>query len=185
MFGLLTREYVHFVKMHWTLHLCLMHLPGQSNSVLSELYNLWFCVFMYVGFPGGSNGKASACNVGDQGLILGSGRSPGEGNGNSLLELPGKSYGWRRPGVLRSMGSWRAGHDWVTELNWKILFIFSNQEKNLNHWDNNWFLKEVLISEVWAKESGGRNLFPFYFKCFFLIGYFSDLQVKASELLTL
>ena len=52
-------------------------------------------VFMYVGFPGGSNGKASACNVGDQGLILGSGRSPGEGNGNSFLELPGKSYGWR------------------------------------------------------------------------------------------
>ena len=24
-----------------------------------------------------------------------------------------------------------------------------------------------VISEVWAKESGGRNLFPFYFKCFF------------------
>jgi len=78
------------------------------------------------------------------------------------------SWWWTgRPGVLQFMGSRRAGHDWVTELNWKILFIFSNQEKNLNHWDNNWFLKEVLISEVWAKESGGRNLFPFYFKCFF------------------
>ena len=36
------------------------------------------------GFPGGSDGKASACNVGDQGLIPGSGRSPGEGNGNPL-----------------------------------------------------------------------------------------------------
>ena len=34
------------------------------------------------GFPGGSDGKASACNVGDPGLIPGSGRSPGEGNGN-------------------------------------------------------------------------------------------------------
>ena len=36
------------------------------------------------GFPGGSDGKASACNAGDLGLIPGSGRSPGEGNGNPL-----------------------------------------------------------------------------------------------------
>ena len=36
------------------------------------------------GFPGGSDGKASACNVGDPGSIPGSGRSPGEGNGNPL-----------------------------------------------------------------------------------------------------
>ena len=34
--------------------------------------------------PGGSDGKASACNAGDPGLIPGSGRSPGEGNGNPL-----------------------------------------------------------------------------------------------------
>ena len=34
--------------------------------------------------PGGSDGKASACNVGDLGSIPGSGRSPGEGNGNPL-----------------------------------------------------------------------------------------------------
>ena len=37
-----------------------------------------------MGFPGGSEVKASACNVGDLGLIPGSGRSPGEGNGNPL-----------------------------------------------------------------------------------------------------
>ena len=39
---------------------------------------------MCVGFPGGSDGKASACNAGDPGSIPGSGRSPGEGNGNPL-----------------------------------------------------------------------------------------------------
>ena len=38
----------------------------------------------YKGFPGGSDAKESACNVGDQGSILGLGRSPGEGNGYSL-----------------------------------------------------------------------------------------------------
>ena len=37
-----------------------------------------------MGFPGGSEGKASACNAGDPGSIPGSGRSPGEGNGNPL-----------------------------------------------------------------------------------------------------
>ena len=35
-------------------------------------------------FPGGSDGKASAYNVGDLGLIPGPGRSPGVGNGNPL-----------------------------------------------------------------------------------------------------
>ena len=51
------------------------------------------------GFPGGSEVKASACNAGDLGLIPGSGRSPGEGNGNPLqyscLENPmGRGAGW-------------------------------------------------------------------------------------------
>ena len=36
------------------------------------------------GFPGGSEGKESACNVGDCSLIPGMGRSPGERNGNLL-----------------------------------------------------------------------------------------------------
>ena len=36
------------------------------------------------GFPGGSEGKVSAWNAGDLGSIPGSGRPPGEGNGNPL-----------------------------------------------------------------------------------------------------
>ena len=37
-----------------------------------------------MGFPGGSYGKESACHAGELGLILGLGRTPGEGNGNPL-----------------------------------------------------------------------------------------------------
>ena len=37
-----------------------------------------------MGFPDGSDGKESAYNAGDPGLIPGSRRSPGEGNNNSL-----------------------------------------------------------------------------------------------------
>ena len=44
------------------------------------------------GFPGGSDGKESACNAGDPDLIPGSGRSPGEGNGYQLQFLA-----WRIP----------------------------------------------------------------------------------------
>ena len=53
------------------------------------------CLF---NFPGGSDGKASAYNAGDPGSILGSGRSPGEGNGNPLqyscLENPMDGGTW-------------------------------------------------------------------------------------------
>ena len=37
-----------------------------------------------MGFPGGSDGKESACSAGDLGSIPGSGESPGEGNVNPL-----------------------------------------------------------------------------------------------------
>ena len=50
-------------------------------------------------FPGGSDGKASAYSAGDLGLIPGSGRSSGKGNGNPLqyscLENPMDGGAWR------------------------------------------------------------------------------------------
>ena len=51
--------------------------------------------------PGGSDGKVSACNVEDPGLIPGLGRCPGEGNGNpvqySCLGNPMDRGAWRAP----------------------------------------------------------------------------------------
>ena len=58
-----------------------------------------------MGFSGSSDGKASAYNVGDSGLIPGSGRSPGEGNDHPLqyscLKNPMDRGAW----WLQSMGS--------------------------------------------------------------------------------
>ena len=60
------------------------------------------------GFPGGSDGKASAYNVGDLGSIPGSGRYSGEGNGNPLqyscLENPMDGGAWQATvyGVAKS-----------------------------------------------------------------------------------
>ena len=63
-------------------------------------------------FPGGSDGKESACNEGDPGSVPGLGRSPGEGNGNPLqyscLENP---IDRENPGMIQFMGSQRVGHD--------------------------------------------------------------------------
>ena len=41
-------------------------------------------LMIIIDFPGGSDGKASAYNAGDLDSLPGSGRSPGEGNGNPL-----------------------------------------------------------------------------------------------------
>ena len=53
-----------------------------------------------MGFLGGSDGKESACNAGDLGLIPGLGRSPGGGHGNPLSILA-----WRIP---MDRGAWWA-----------------------------------------------------------------------------
>ena len=59
--------------------------------VLVLNFFFFFCKYMHPDllcfaqtFTGGSDGKESACDAGDPGLIPGSGRSPGEGNGYPL-----------------------------------------------------------------------------------------------------
>ena len=58
-----------------------------------------------MGFPGGSDGKESACNAGDLVLIPGSGRSPGEGNANAPpVFLPGELHLQRSLAVYCTWG---------------------------------------------------------------------------------
>ena len=57
------------------------------NTNICITYKYAYIIINYIhfsGFPGGSDGKASACSAGDLGLIPGLGRSPREGNGNPL-----------------------------------------------------------------------------------------------------
>ena len=62
-------------------------------------------------FPGSSDGKEYAYNVGDPGSTSGSGRYPGEGNGNPLQYSCLGNPMDRQPGRLQSMGSQRVRHD--------------------------------------------------------------------------
>ena len=63
-------------------------------------------LFGYI-FPGGSDGKESACNVGDPGSIPGLGRLPGEGNSNPLQDSCLKNP--------MSRGAWQATVHRVTQ----------------------------------------------------------------------
>ena len=76
---------------------------------MREFIGNWkFDLKWILGFPGGSEVKASACNIGDLGSIPGSGRSPGEGNGSPLqyscLENPMDRGAWQATvhGVAKS-----------------------------------------------------------------------------------
>ena len=67
---------------------------------------------MGMGFPGGSGGKEPACIAGDLGLISGSGRYLGEGNGNPL-QYSGESHGQRS---LRGYSPWHCKELDMTEV---------------------------------------------------------------------
>ena len=81
-----------------------------AGSVFILITLMWSC--QKLGFPGGSDGKETAYNVRDLGLIPGSGKTPREGNGYPLL--PGGSDGKASvynvgdlgsiPGLGRSLG---------------------------------------------------------------------------------
>ena len=84
--------------------------PGGSNEYLNKIpkeYLRRWPLYIYVIFPGGSICKETAYNAGYLSSIPGSGRSPGEGNGNTLqyssLENP------------RDRGSWWASAHGVTK----------------------------------------------------------------------
>ena len=65
----------------------------------------WDNPLTILGFPCGSDGKESACNAGDMGLIHGSGRSPGEGNGHHSSILAQRILWTEDPGGLQFMES--------------------------------------------------------------------------------
>ena len=109
-------ELVTWSLSHWTTMDAPCPGPGDGEFSVSLMGqgvpNTWsnilggsVCVFLDLltsewGFPGGSDGKESACNAGDLGSILGSGRSPGEGSGYPL------QYSCLRNPMDR--GAWRA-----------------------------------------------------------------------------
>ena len=95
---------------------------------------------MFLGFPGGSAGKESACNAGDLGSIPGLGRFPWR-----TERLPTPVF-WLGEFHGQSMGSQRVRHDWAT-------FTFTNLSAM------------SLIHRPWESVRGWvENVFPLCYK---------------------
>ena len=123
-----------------------------------------FIYFLYYwGFPGGSDGKASAYNAGDLGWIPGSGISPGEGNGNPLqysnLENPMDGGAW----WATVHGVARVGHDWVTSLHFiHYIHIYKLTSTNIEY-----SLHSQLFSRTRAQGHSSCQYFLYDFWCLF------------------
>ena len=99
----------------------------------------------YMDFPGGSEGKESACNTGDPGSIPVSGRSPGEGHGNTLqyffLGNPMDRGAWG----LQSIVSQRIGYDWVADKAYILMTKKKNKTQSLSR------CFDVGLSQYWKE----------------------------------
>ena len=125
----------------WQTHDKLLNFISDHEMLIRAM------VYSVLGFPGGSEVKASACNAGDLGSIPGSGRSPGEGNGNPLqyscLENPMGGGAWWATvhGVAKSRT--RLSDFTFTSLNW--VFAYSSEKKFFFVF----FFLLLLYSKIW------------------------------------
>ena len=89
-----------------------------------------------MGFPGGSEVKASVCNAGDLGSIPGSGRSPGGGNGNPLqyscLENPMDGGAWWA--TVHGVGKRRTRLSQLSDL--PLIYLHDYNNVNIKYCDN-------------------------------------------------
>ena len=134
-------------------------------------------------FPGGSEGKQSACNAGGLGSIPGLGRSSGEGRATHSSILAWRSPWTEEPGRLQSLGSQRVRHNWETfthySLEWQRLwgmrnaglkYLSGHQGNSVVHLA---YLSREQISNDWMGIPGSRpGPFPrrFFLKKIFTQG---------------
>ena len=74
------------VREHRSVRLSLMDTCLSIFSLPRNCRVESFPLVGFLGLPGGSDGTESACNAGDPGSIPGSGRSPGQGNGDPFQD---------------------------------------------------------------------------------------------------
>ena len=111
--------------------MCVCVLVTQSCLTLCDPMN-----YSHQGFPGGSDGKESACNAGDPGLIPGAGRSLGRNTGRSKwlpVFLPGEFH---RQRSLLGYSPWDHKElDTIEQLTLEqLIIILLNYTKRTNVW---------------------------------------------------
>ena len=144
------------------------------ESSMGREYQSWrtkvlkaYCV---INFPGGSGGKASAYNAGDLGSIPGSGRSPGEGNGNPLqyscLENPMDGGTWlgyspwgrkesNTTEWLHSLTPWKESYDQPRQHIKKKRYHFANKglsSQGYGFSSSHVWMWELDHKEIWVQK---------------------------------
>ena len=127
------------IKIHVFIHITICVYICAYIFIHTDIFTRWYaskCLItdspdhLFLGFPCSSVGKESACNAGDLHSIPGSGRSPGEGNGNPLeyscLENPVNRGAWQVT-VHRVA---RVGHNLALSF---FLFFFQIKKNNNNN----------------------------------------------------
>ena len=108
---------------------------------------------VFLGFPGGSDGKESACNVEDLGLISGLGRSPGRGHGNPLqyscLENP---HGQRSLAVTVH----RVTKSQTQLKQLRAYTILDSRDSAVNKMDKTLPSRRLLYGQEWAGDKENR-----------------------------
>ena len=111
----------------------------KTDSLASEPPALWLFI-QQMGFPPVSDGKEPACNAGVMSLIPGSGRSPGEGNGNPLqyscLENPMDRGAWRLHTVnmITKCQTLLSDHTFTFTFQHVFTALFSNLGSGAGRW---------------------------------------------------
>ena len=105
--------------------------PGKGFVFLAERNTMKMVFFFFLlfpvgrlwGFPGGSDSKESACNVGDLGSSLGWEAPLGKEMETHSIILAWRIPWTKEPGGLQPVGSQRGGHDWVTHTHRRLWLL--------------------------------------------------------------
>ena len=150
-------------------------LLSKSSSLLS------WRLLSHKDFPGGSDGKEPASNVRDPGVIPGSGRSPGEENGNPL------QYSWaflvaqtaKNLPTMQETQVWSLGQEDPLEeemathssvLGWRI--PWTEESGRLQ------FMGSQRVGDNWATNSSNKPFFPLTSQCLIPREFTSKLYFK-------
>ena len=142
------------------------NLNWDLGSWVNDQVFMFFYFFHYLkGLLCSWDGKESACDAGDLGLILGSGRSLGEGNGNPLqyscLEEPSRLN--KVHGVAKSLTKWLTctTHSWIDDQ----VFIFSLLKNFFLNWRTIALKNCVGFCQTLTWTSHRYTYVPFHLPC--------------------
>ena len=130
-------------------------LPSQPLSHSPSPINSMFWWGVSLGFPRSSVGKESACNAGDLCLIPGSGRYPGEGNGNP------RQYACLENSMIR--GAWQAtvhrvAKSWTRLSDFHIHFRFFKTDVPVEA-QKIWILVLICLQIIRSPQGGSDLIF--------------------------